>query len=1304
MYSKPTLKGKESDLFASYDNALFGSNYFTGNICFFNQTTNPVNDTNAIGQPYLTTANNIGLLMGKPRTDSDPNSGFHTTSLNVSDYPIGTVRYFHQWHPYNANGLLKFTTTANPVKSGSGNTERIWLVGNLVETGDVSPSDGDGDYFKISEEIPSQLKALIPPSWIIGDPFVKKIGVGTGDTEILQTSLVPVRNPNGIYEDKSIAHLNDHIHPVLTAPRTLSAIYETNSSQVTAKSGKIRISQGVTPGTYQITWGIKDNESLVGGGSIPKSDIEDILTLHHKFTMFTGTKVLKGRISGYGGGGNSYPYQLNLINSSKAGADFLDNENISIRLESALVDRDEFMNIALLANAPGANKWLAMNSGNDAVLGLDAPDSLPNQSGQGGKQLFTDGTNAYWKLSSISNVFDSGNLTVSGTETVTDTEAITGPSINETGIVTTEDIAGFGRVYKTIAALSVRFVLTYNATLGVAFRVRYSDTKPTSSSDAKNFGTQLIQFNPNTQGDETAYNTTANRYWWISLSGGGSRVVNKKDTRIVLSYESSVAGDITGVTAGSGLTGGGLHGNVSLAVNPGDGIEIDSNKVKAKLDGTTLSLSSSGLKVANDGITNTQLADASVAVEQLDNNSDAKKAAFRTAIAADAVTTAGNGLSRTGNSYSIDLDGSSLSLSSSGVKVNDSFTIDWANVNNKPNLNASDVSVKTSSYTLVKADEGSTIFFNGSSLTATLPDITGTIEAGYYVYLKNINSSNLTVTANGNDTIAGSTNDYTLKQDQTIRLQARTTSAWEITTTSGEEQVQADLAETDTGDPSFVKGKDTFTIPYSRVTGSPTIPTPRAAGLGLELTGNELAVKLDGNTLQVGSNGLKATGIQSYTQHDITFNSATTTWNTSGNVWGRLLLTGNIGKFDVSNMAEGTAYLVEFVQDATGGHTINSWGTKFPANFSPVIGDAPGAATLIGLFYSNGRILATSVASGSSGTITGLINPFEALSLPLAAGVAVTAKDFSNVDSTIIGGLWSDGTTLYVGDLVADKLLAYNLETKNRTSNKDISITGNIEAGYIWGNNTTIWCYTNGKTLQAYDIATRSRDSSKDITLTTSLSNGYFENGIWSNGTTIWIPKKKILSGSVIEKLYAFNFSGVRDSSKDITLPDNTVIRGIWSDGTTMWAYNTINNTFYAYTLSDGSRDTSKDVGLFVSNSEDIWSDGITIWITQRTNRSIKAFNINKDLIWDAGSKPNATVAMTKNIPGLKIKNTQDGGIYMCVFEQDSTGSRTQAFPSDWKWMRGVPGALSTTANRSDFLVLMNVDNEHYAILTKDWG
>ena len=77
------------------------------------------------------------------------------------------------------------------------------------------------------------------------------------------------------------------------------------------------------------------------------------------------------------------------------------------------------------------------------------------------------------------------------------------------------------------------------------------------------------------------------------------------------------------------------------------------------------------------------------------------------------------------------------------------------------------INKQTASYTILATDY--TVIMNGTSLTATLPS--ATTNSGQIFFIKNINSSSLTLQANGTETIDGATTQ-TLTQYTTLQVQS----------------------------------------------------------------------------------------------------------------------------------------------------------------------------------------------------------------------------------------------------------------------------------------------------------------------------------------------------------------------------------------------------------------------------------------------------------------------------------------------------------------------------------------------------
>ena len=227
--------------------------------------------------------------------------------------------------------------------------------------------------------------------------------------------------------------------------------------------------------------------------------------------------------------------------------------------------------------------------------------------------------------------------------------------------------------------------------------------------------------------------------------------------------------------------------------------------------------------------------------------------------------------------------------------------------------------------------------------------------------------------------------------------------------------------------------------------------------------------------------------------------------------------------------------------------------------------------------------------------------------------------------------LWSNGTTMWVLDIAASEIYAYNLQSTTRDASKDFNttligstiITGTTDTGStgIWSDGTTMWVANNvDEKIYAYNLAAesirsadRTRVSSKEFNTLSDAGNND-PRGLWSDGTTMWVADNDD------NKIYAYNLSTkARDAAKDINTlsgAGNTEIRGLWSDGTTMWVVDRTDAKVYAYNLSSKAQVPSKDInslgGVGNTDPAGIWSDGTTMWVTDRQDDHIYAYYLRR--------------------------------------------------------------------------------------------
>ena len=207
-------------------------------------------------------------------------------------------------------------------------------------------------------------------------------------------------------------------------------------------------------------------------------------------------------------------------------------------------------------------------------------------------------------------------------------------------------------------------------------------------------------------------------------------------------------------------------------------------------------------------------------------------------------------------------------------------------------------------------------------------------------------------------------------------------------------------------------------------------------------------------------------------------------------------------------------------------------------------------------------------------------------------------QDFDFAGLSGIEGLWSDGNIMWVATRSSAGIVAYNFTTRDRSPTDDIALPGDG----LWSDGTHMYISYYGH-LYVWHIASGVRDQTKEFSI--APADGF---SIWSDGTTIWAGDRS----SQAPTLYAFVLStGARDPSKDISITEGNNPEGLWSDGTTIWVVDLVLRKVTAYNLSTGIRDPDKDVDALRSAGNNspygLFADGTTMWVSDSVSR--KAFS-----------------------------------------------------------------------------------------------
>ena len=349
--------------------------------------------------------------------------------------------------------------------------------------------------------------------------------------------------------------------------------------------------------------------------------------------------------------------------------------------------------------------------------------------------------------------------------------------------------------------------------------------------------------------------------------------------------------------------------------------------------------------------------------------------------------------------------------------------------------------------------------------------------------------------------------------------------------------------------------------------------------------------------------------------------------------------------------------------------------------YAVVVPDPPSApASLVGeagyRVASSGATSWTSLdgaVSGLSARIDGVVNlvPYDVQVRAVntrggGAWATATAGVLALVDAgnDDPAGMWSDGTTVYLGDNTDDKIYAYSVATGAHDAPRDFQSLGPdvSHIGGIWADDETLYVVDPvGRALYAFDRATKLRDPGNDILRIGVPGPDYpYVTDVWSDGETLWILD------SGLDKLYAYNLETKQPRSHldfDLSVTGSR----LWSDGETVWIGDYESAAVVAYSLSAKSRDSALDVRIPGGDMDALWSDGTTLWVVD--SHTVEAVPL------DRRPRPPGSLSVVGGDTELALawQAAPDGVGYEVQYRNDEG-------PSGWvEVVRDDPSALTET-------------------------
>ena len=233
--------------------------------------------------------------------------------------------------------------------------------------------------------------------------------------------------------------------------------------------------------------------------------------------------------------------------------------------------------------------------------------------------------------------------------------------------------------------------------------------------------------------------------------------------------------------------------------------------------------------------------------------------------------------------------------------------------------------------------------------------------------------------------------------------------------------------------------------------------------------------------------------------------------------------------------------------------------------------------------------------------------------------VAGRDVDLRGSGVAVPSGLWSDGSTVWMGDLVYDQSSenpqAYRVAAVDAGSGAaaggGLWLAGVLgaygRAVDVWSDGDTLWVLASDGRLVAFGLADAQRRGGSDIGSVRS-SGSFF--GLWSDGEVLWAGRSSRAGSSgaapEVTVLAVDVASGRRLAGRDIAVVSGLSgaagkAHGLWSDGITMWVLFGDAGTALAFDVADAQRRPSLDMGFFardsISEPRALWSDGTLMWV-----------------------------------------------------------------------------------------------------------